>query len=107
MYFIKLPNGLLQENGAISGPEAIFCMLYTTIASFLGKKIKFQITRIADISKKTQISVPEPGEKKNSGIFFRKISKRCANKKWSLGDIDQLSSGKVCCKMLCFAEIGC
>ena len=82
-------------------------MLATTIASSLGKKIKSQITRIADISKKAQISVPEPGEKKNSGIFFCKISKRCANKKWSLGDIDQSSSGKVCCKMLCFAEIGC
>ena len=62
---------------------------------------------MADILDQMQISVREPGEIFFVGNFFRKISKSCANRKWSLGDIDQSSSGKVCCKMLCFAEIGC
>ena len=80
--------------GQFQGPETFFCKQATTIASFLGKKIKFQITRIADISKKTQISVPEWGQRKFSVIFFRKISKSCLNKKCSLDDIDQLSLAK-------------
>ena len=61
--------------GQFQGPETFFCKQATTIASFLGKKIKFQITRMADILDQMQISVPEPGEIFFVGNFFAKFQK--------------------------------
>ena len=62
--------------GQLQGSETFFCKQATTIASFLGKKIKFQITRMADILDQMQISVPEPGEIIFYGKFFSQNFKK-------------------------------